>query len=223
MMRGRLRGVAQRVSTLGNTLMLTASPDTPRVSAFNTGDLVLVAVAFRSNGVSSTVSIGGGFTEIYNTEVIDTYSLRFAVAYKVMTAEDDRYIDVTYSGAYGSSTYPLGMSVTFSGVDPFCPMDVTPVTATGTNSGLPDSPSITPITPGALIVAVGGASADDYQVTPAGDMEWSDDYVDPYDGAVYMATKAWGGGAFDPAAWVSTPNTDLAWAAATLALRPAYL
>lgn len=125
----------------------------------------------------------------------------------------------------------MGHVMVFRNVDPTTPLDVTTVTSSGINNILPNPPSITPVTDGALIVHIGSGTA------PIGSVNFSE----PSDGSASIlrnnyeysavgriismaATKAWssGDGAFNPDQYSGFSNrTDGARHAVTLALRPA--
>lgn len=119
----------------------------------------------------------------------------------------------------------------FGGVDTGTPIDVAIQTATGTGTGRPDAPAITPTTAGAWIATcLGSAAATGSAYTKPADLDattnrWiSINRADTFDAMAGMGLKTdWASGSFDPAAVSAggTTNAGDSWAAITLALRPA--
>lgn len=194
-------------------------------SAALVGDLVIVATGFVSTangnpGVGTT-----GYTEAADLYSNDTRDANFSVNWKMMSGTPDTSVSCNGSGS--STNGAVCVVQVWRNVNTATPLDVTSTTATGTNSAVPNSPSITPITAGAVIIATGlgtGASADTSVTAPTGYGNKVDISVDPGNAAtVGIVSKAWSGsGADDPAAWTGwTTTTSDGWAAVTLALRPA--
>ena len=113
-------------------------------------------------------------------------------------------------------------ALVFRGVDLSNPFDVTPTTTNGGTSGVPNSPSITTVTPGCAIISLGLSRAFDSVVTPPtgyGDTICvsADDTTDV---SVMMAWITQGSaGTEDPGPWSGITATG--WLAGTVALRPA--
>jgi hypothetical protein len=125
----------------------------------------------------------------------------------------------------GTSTHANTVAVmVFRGVDPTTPMDVTRTTASAANGGVPNPPAITPITSGAVIVAM-GVGTQNAGTTDFGSSDLDNFLVIQAAGfgnMTGMGSKNWTSGAFDPAAF-SGGNTaiSMSWCACTIALRPA--
>lgn len=116
----------------------------------------------------------------------------------------------------------------YRNVEPATALDVAVQTATG--SGVDDAsdpPSVTPVTPGSVIVPIYGASQQSSAVwTAPGDIT---NFTQARDtsgtggkhGSVAIAHKVWASGAFNPSA-VAAANVDArnSWAAASIVLRP---
>lgn len=188
-----------------------------------------VVVAYEHHAGAFSAADNGISTSGYTT-VADLYepgtSFRrsgLEVGIKRMGATPDT--QVTFSGN-GNSLHAMTAGVlVFRGVHATTPQDVTATTATGTGTTNPNPPAITPVTTGAVIVAMGGGASS----TTAGTLASSDltGLVATAQGntiasASGMGRKAWTGGAFDPSAWTGGGDNSVnTWAAATLALRPA--
>jgi hypothetical protein len=164
-------------------------------------------------------------TDLYSDDSNDT---NFQVSYKKMGVSPDT-----------SVTMPAGLTgrghavhiMALRNVSGTTPLDVTPTTATGINTGIPDPPAITPTTTGALITVHGGGSA-------TGDLAV---YTNPGDlsavtnqflsaaatstinkGMIGVGMKTdWLSGAFDPSAFGGTSTSTLnSWAGVSIAWRP---
>lgn len=118
----------------------------------------------------------------------------------------------------------------FRGVDPTTPLDVTPTTATNTNTGVANAPSITPSSAGAWILACGGAgvAAGAVFTNPSGMSATTNHFrsatitsttTDANSGTALKTD--WASGAFDPAVFGGSTSTNTgSWCATTIALRP---
>jgi hypothetical protein len=185
------------------------------------GDLVIVAMAhnFRSNA-DWTIS---GYTEISDLWSPDfNNGCEFALFYKFMTGTPDTSVTVPRSGnAAVASAYAIHV---WRGVNA-TPLDVSAVNATGIDTPRANPGAITPVTSGSIIIVAGGGASE----TGAADFTSSDleNFIstwgnDDYDAIVGMGSYPWVSGAFDPAQWGGpSVQADSAWAATTIALRPA--
>jgi hypothetical protein len=197
-------------------------------SSVQEGDLVIVAVGIARLGTANPGVVTSGYTEVANLFANDSRDTSFSVNWKVMGATPDTSVTVTGSG---SISYPsVAVVHVWRGVDTTTPMDVTPTTATGTNSAIPDAPAITPVTTGAVVVTAGLASGtnEDHSVTaPTGYENQVNTSFRPATGSaiIGIASKAWSGaGAEDPAAWTDwETSTGESWCAVTMAIRPAII
>ena len=171
---------------------------------------------------SASLTIGSDdYTRIAGLFANDTNDTNLAVAYKIMGAVPDTLVTVT-----ASTTGRLVAIYVLRGVDETTPMDVAATTATGTNSRVANPPAITPVTTGAVVLAI-GANAYIDATFPVFTAPGLTDFVSgsfdgPLDGAIGAGTFAWTSGAYDPAAFtIAGTTTADSWAAFTLALRPA--
>jgi hypothetical protein len=197
-------------------------------SAVSAGDLVIAAFATGSvadrtlsitDGSSNYTLIG---SELYADDDKDT-NLR--VAYKFMGGTPDT---ATTFGPTGNVDDAGAMAVyVFRGVDTGTPLDVAATTATGTNSGLPNPPSITPITAGAFPVHIGACGhsggADTFTSGTLVDF-MTDGANDTNDATIGIGhVDNWTSGASDPAAFgfSQVDSNTFSWAALSLVLRPA--
>lgn len=186
------------------------------------GDVVVVAVTQYGPNVNSDLSISG-YTELCDLYSNNTYDTNLAVFYKRMTATPDT--SFTIGSSYFNGSAPIAVVVhVWRGCNASNPIDVTTTTATGTGSAVPNPPSITPATGGAVILAVGGAAsgASGFFSAPQLSNFVEENHITTFHAAVGIGSYRWQGGAFDPNAFTISAGSDglSSWAAATMALRP---
>jgi hypothetical protein len=212
-------------ATSGNSTIALNSGLTGGISsAVSDGDLVIAA--FSTGDVAErSLSITDGSTgytligsELYSNDIIDT-NLR--VAYKFVSGD----VSTTF-GPTGATTAAGAMAVyCFRGVSQSTPLDVSVTTATGADSANANPPSITPVTAGAFIVAVGGCGIETASAFTSPDLQGflTVAQSDSDSTAIGIGHKDdWTSGAFDPGAWTNAASNGAAsWAAITIALRPA--
>lgn len=163
---------------------------------------------------------------ISETYTTDTYDTNLGCSYFKCGASPPSSINLLTGETSGRSLMTIILA--FRGVHTTTPMDTTAVSATGTNGSQADAPSITPVTAGAHIWAVGyasraSASAND-KVAPSNMTTVKSDFYDSTTDCGYLIVSKkedWTSGAFDPAAWTGTTNAADSWSAFTFALRPA--
>ena len=190
------------------------------------GDIVVVGFAISSGGSSmDTNPTVSGYTEL--VEVISTSSnsstrTTLNVAYKVLTAADTSFV---LTGGTGSSFFAGVVAVqVWRNVNSTTPFDVTSTTSTLNNTSNPNPPSITPVTNGAVVIAVGSGSHESGAFSyTSSDLS---NFItvgrnDTFDAMIGMGSYNWISGAFDPAQFSGGPaSTGAAAAAVTMALRP---
>ena len=193
--------------------------------AVTSGDLVIVATGFvQTSNLNPGVSTAG-YTEVADLYQNDSRDANFSVNWKVMGGTPDTAVNCLGSGSATNGT--VCIAHVWRNADPTTPIDVTRTTAQSNNSAIPNSPAITPVTAGAVVLSLGlgtGAAADNAVAAPSGYGNQMDMSVDPGNAVtVGIASKAWSGsGLEDPAAWTNwTTSTADSWAAVTLAIRPA--
>lgn len=190
------------------------------------GDLVIVATGYVTvGGADGNPGVStSGYTEIADLYSNDSREAQFSVNYKLMGATPDT--SVTCNGSGSASLGAAGIAYALRGVDQTTPLDVTSTTATGLDSSIPNPPSITPTTSGAYVVITGCGTSQNIElgVTPPTGYSNGAFVSGAQSTAVHVAcaSKEWTSGAEDPGAWTdwATSTVD-AWAAATMAIRPA--
>lgn len=196
---------------------LTGGIDT----AARSGDLVIAVYAVAS-AIDASLTITDGstnYTLIASELYVDSsYDVNLRVAYKRLTSAD---ASVTFGPTGASGNGGAGIVYVWRGVHATTPLDVTPTTATGTTGGGPNPPAITPVTPGAVVIAAGAGAAFTAPTLASSDLSgvYTMKQADSNDPTVLVGYKNWDSGSFDPAAF--TGYTGNGWAALTLALRPA--
>lgn len=183
------------------------------------GDIVIYATA--SDGAVSGGVVTSGYTDLL-TDHAATNPGRDC-GYKVMGATPDTI--VTFNQTSGNE-YAAGIVQVWRGLDTTTPIDATPTTATGA-SGMPDGPSFTTVTNGALVIVIG--VIDDINIAasvgaPSGysNLLAHDNTSVPPDNACAMiaSLEKATAGAENPGAFTAGASSD-EWAAVTFALRPA--
>jgi hypothetical protein len=193
-------------------------------SAPAAGDLVVIYYGGNETGSGFGVT---GYTELFETSYNNSSpeDVCLGVYWKLMGETPDT--DVTFSGITGPNT-ELAAILVFRGVDPTTPMDVTRTFTSGQFATV-NPPAITPITPGAWIIAGGAAVYDGIPVQTLSSSELSGFTQvshDPVGDTVLNVAAGyytgWTSGAFDPAQFTfsTITNSDHSQIAATLALRP---
>lgn len=194
-------------------------------SAPQEGDIVVVAYNQGSTGDTNPSIIG--YTELADLHSSDSFKTNLGVYYKIMGETPD----TTFAPDGDPTPYSGSICIhVWRGVDVNNPIDVTTVTATGINSPRANPPAITPVTTGAVILAIGGSAmnTNETYLTPADLSNFIHRYyrLSPAftPAECGIGSKAWTGGAFNPAQWqVTAANAITSWAAVTLALRPGPL
>lgn len=185
------------------------------------GDLVIVGYDSGSNTDRVTTINTSGYTSVADLYSNDSYDANLIAGYKRMSSTPDTSVQV--SGTGSSNDGGAVVVHVWRNVDPTTPMDVTPTTATGLNTGRPTPPAITPVTSGAVIVMIGGGGTQ----TPATYTSSLDNFLTQtrdsvYDAMIGIGSAAWTSGTYTPAQWGGGSNAAAdSWAAVTMALRPA--
>lgn len=191
--------------------------------ALQQGDLVIVSTGFvhtsnRDPGVSTA-----GYTEVADLYANDTRDANLSVNWKLMGTVPDTAVACNGSGT--ATNGAVAVAHVWRNVDQTNPMDVPATTLTGTNASPPNSPAITPITAGTVVIATGlgtGTAADSSVTAPTGYINQVDISIDSGNAAtIGIASKAWISGTEDAAAWTTwTTATSDSWCAVSLAIRP---
>ncbi|MBR0682738.1 hypothetical protein GXW74_19760 [Roseomonas eburnea] len=152
---------------------------------------------------------------------------QLSVSYAVMGSTPDTEVVLPYIG----SEFACGTAhvLVWRGMDPATPLDAVPVASNLPDSRLPDPAAITPVTPGAIILAaaaVGQRNDDLVQTYTHPDLPDTLQHRASGGGTIEVTLAGWtvwpGSGAYDPGAWVYPlgDHASASWAAVTLALRP---
>jgi hypothetical protein len=199
----------------GRVVNGTGSQAVSLPSGLQAGDIVIAAVAC-DNSLNPYGVIG--YTDIQrSTTAVPGRN----IAYKVMGSTPDSTVNIAREPTRNSS-YVIQA---WRGVDTTNVFDVaTPTELSGTTL-TPNAPPITPVTVGALVIAIGALDDDDATVTshPGGftnGVSANAAQTSTANGAtIMMASMTWSSGSPDPGAWTLSGGND-AWLADTIALRP---
>lgn len=190
-----------------------------------TGDIVIVALGCAAGSGTPLMGMATtGFTLVNSLSANDQNDCHLKVFYKVLGSSFDSFVEIT-------SPQLAGMPVTaaihvWRNVHNTTPLDVAAVSTTGINGGVINSPSITPVTPGALVIICGSSGATGHSITPKAPPSGFGNTVEclldlAYSSVVVMASQFWESGSVVGGAWTNLPTfTTNSWCAVTLALRP---
>lgn len=187
------------------------------------GDLVVVGYAIGAI-TDINVAVTTGYTEQTDIYANGTqYDANLGVFTKLMGPTPDTTVTL---GAMASANNSGVTSIrAYRGVDLTTPLDVAIQTATGTGTGLPDPPSSTPVTSGALAYVIGAQAAALMANLASSDLsDFATDWqADSQDVGIGVGHISWSGsGAIDPAVFTGgSSNASNSWVAATMVLRPA--
>lgn len=214
-------------ATSGNsTIALNSGLTGGIASAAQSGDFVLAAFASASiadrtlaitDGTNNYTLIG---SELYGNDATNP-DVNLRVAYKFITSDTD----VTFGPTGNADDAGVTGVYVFRGVNTTTPLDATPTTYTGASSFLSAFASITPVTPGSVIVLVGGAADPVFNEAwyePGG--SGLEHFLSAFQADTYDCTlglgydKDWTSGVYDPVDW---PLQMRVAALMTIALRPA--
>jgi VCBS repeat-containing protein len=226
--------VTVTVSAVGGIQYIAASTGTGGISNYSVnlpaeaqaGDFIVVITGFASgtDGAPGVVS-PSGYIEIADLWGNDSLDANLSVSYKFLGDTPETSIIVAghnYLVTRGAGTIIL----LFRNVNATTPLDVTTATAVGTNSAHANPPALTPVTDGAMVVVAAGWVAMAPSNTPTFPAGFENEAAVINGSTVSFVgaacTRAWEGGAVDPAAFVATSSDGTcSWCAVTLALRPA--
>ena len=154
-------GSATGVSANGTNATINLTP-----IGLQQGDIIVVIQSIGEN-YSDLLTAPSGFTKLSSAFNSDTYAINSTISYKIMGVTPDSSItllglDNWYSGSQSANA---GIAYCFRGVDKTTPIDVTTVSAGGSNTGTPTPPGITTVTDGAMILSAACSSY--YDSSPA--------------------------------------------------------
>lgn len=187
-------------------------------------DVVFVAYGITNPSDAPMTVSTSGYSQPVELYADDDHDVNLAVAYKIMGDTPDTTVQVRGPGSVQRAGIAVVMC--FRWINDSV-IDVTPTTATGANSIVPDPPSITPFNPNAIIMAVGAAActaADAVGTAPTGytDLTAASIAASVDSLVIAMALKPWSGsGAENPGTFTNYAIGTAAagaWGAATLSL-----
>jgi len=121
-------------------------------SAPSAGDIVIVCISFKSTTDRDIQCTTSGYTEIADLYANSVDDSQLGVYYKVLSTEET---SVSFSIGLNAVSH---FAVHVWREQNSTPLDTASVTAVNQFSGRPDAPSITTVTPGAVVIAVGAAA-----------------------------------------------------------------
>jgi len=194
--------------------------------ALQQGDVGFAVTGWTTSNSNENPGINtAGWTEILDDYRDATRDANTSVAWKAMGATPDTSVDVVASN--NSVNGSAGAVSFWRYVDPTSPFDVSPVFSGGVGTTLVDGAAVTPVSAGAIILLLGGASGDNTpQVLAApSNMTLSAQVAGAATNRGYKAIIArktdWTSGAFDPNPCTSGEDSaNDSWSSATLALKP---
>ncbi len=206
---------------------LTGGIDT----AARANDIVVVVSGWASTTDDDPGVSTSGYTELTDLRADDTRDANLSVAYKVMGGTPDT--SVTVLGKNNAANGGAAIAHVWRGVDTSNPIDQTTTTASSANSAIPDSPSITPVTNGAVILTCGISTGDSNPTSTSGrTLEPPVGYINEkvqvgtgstMSAIAVVASRFSPASAINPGPWenVGESTSSDSWCAATVALRPA--
>lgn len=212
-----------RAGSTGTTLACSLTALTGGSNTSPSQDDIVIAVVSTGSVMDRAIGVTNvGYTELPELYANGTsYDTNLSVSWKIMGVTPDSSV---IFGPSGNATDAISAVVhVWRGVDMGTPFDVTNQSATGTATGRPNPPPITPVTSGATVIAIGaGAAGTGVVYTVAGLSNFRTvASSDSYDSMTGMGSFAWSSGAYDPAQFGGgTTNATDSWASYTLALRP---
>ena len=165
------------------------------------GDIVIVAWSNCAGAnVSGTMSINtSGYTALGHIFANDTRDTNTKVSYKVLSGTPDTTISVRDDDGGNAGVCSVHV---WRGIDTTTPMDVTFVSSGGGNTGIPDPGSITPITVGAYVIAIGTGTSNTTRTptAPTGysNLIFKSNITGGISQTCAICSKAWTSGAEDP-------------------------
>jgi hypothetical protein len=211
--------------------IINVAVDVSGIVGLSTDDLLVVVGAVGDNDGNDPAEAcsgdqSGAFTKVADLFADDDTDTTMGVFWAVMGATPDD--TVTYTNSQGADSAAACIVFAFSGVDTTTPMDVTPTTATGTDSNIPNPPSINHNNPDGVATVIAGAfshgsGAGVTATAPANyNNVLSDAENDTTDVTAVMAWRPDPGDPEDPGSFSPSIGDSVAnsWCACTIALRP---
>lgn len=187
------------------------------------GDVVyaIYAIGGTSGTSRDMAMLTSGYTELLDAEITSPISVNLGVFRKVMGASPDSDAQFEGNGTAGEGVACCVVALT--GVDTINPEDTAITSDSAPNDAVPDPPSITTVTNGAWVIAIGASSEADIPTAPT-DYEnlVEDQNAAGVDINIMAATRLiTSAGAENPGVFGGIVGSAAdAWYAATVAVRP---
>ena len=207
--------------------------DLTTISGLAQGDLVIVAASVGDNDnltTLETLNNSAGYTKLNQVRsTADVDDAHLSVWYKIMTATPDSSVVIEGTGP-GTDAAMAVVVMAFSGVDQGTPFDVASTSVTGINTSNPDPPSINHNNPSGVWTVIAGGNGHIAGglctfTFPTGYTTNAIDrgQDDTFDTTVGMGYNSSPSDPEDPGVMTHScaDSADNAWAAFTMALRPA--
>lgn len=191
------------------------------------GDIVIILNGWGYTADGNPGVLTTGYTELCDLYVNATSDANLSVSWKIMGPTPDTSVFVASSASTATAGNVTVVHV-WRGINSVTPIDVATTTAITVTNIPPDSPSITPITNGCVILSCGLLAANSSTAstlsTPTGmsnGVTASINAPSHSPSAGIASYSGWLSGAYDPAAWsASAIPSGSSSAAATIVLRP---
>jgi len=192
------------------------------------GDCVIVTLAKRFTSASAPAITTAGYAPVYDNIWADasTNDTNLQSFYKFITT--DTGVVITTAGTSNVQAYTVTV---LRGVDPTTPFEAFSADATTAGAASPDAGSVTPLTPGAWIMACGGAAGSTtagniHDITGPANMDLATNHAvfgtNTRAGVGTALYSGWTSGAFDPASFGGGSTTaGGSVAAKAFAIKPA--
>lgn len=194
------------------------------VTGLADGDYIIASVVQDPSANNDFGTVEAGWTKIAAVYANDTYDADMEVFAKHWSTGDAT--TVTFSGL--ASRRAIGHAYVLRGVDQSTPLDVAVTTAApgSPSTGAANPPAITPVTPGAQVIAIGcaGVQSPSSNFVAAELSNFATGRSGNIVHGIGMMPEWDGVSAVDPVVWTGptvTFNHLSSWAAVTVALRPA--
>lgn len=188
------------------------------------GDVVIAAYGIGSEGGPDhdMVTVTSGYTQLADLFSDDSFEAQLGVFRKIQGSTPDT--TVVFDGNGVADDAAAGAVMVTSGVNQTTPEDATTTTVTGINGPTPDPSAITTGTANARVIAIASSTEADVPTAPTNYTDLIEDQgVDNSSISIMMAWRLIvAPGAENPGTFGGiVGSTSDAWAAATVALRPA--
>lgn len=185
------------------------------------GDLLLVVFGFSANSETFAMT---GFTEVCALSAGSTRDCHLHIGYKVQTSTPDTSVTLN-SASMSTSQAWAAIAYNIRDFDASNVLDVSATTATASNTGLADPPTISPASPRSLVIASASIGAINAEAISSPDLKsFTALQRDPISGSESVMLGSGflrSSGSPNPLAFTKDSDTTQdGYCACTLALRP---